>query len=116
MSNDVEVLTDLNMQIGVAEAEGDNGSLDRILAPVLAFRRANGTCVDRAAFLDGVKHSASRETAIESITLLGADRAVVTCVVSMSVDDTPKRFHNVRLFIRSDDREWKLLGWANEPV
>jgi hypothetical protein len=116
MSNDVEVLTDLNMQIGVAEAEGDKGSLDRMLAPVLAFRRANGTCVDRATFLEGVKRSPSRDTAVDSITFLGADRAVVTCVVSMIVDDTPKRFHNVRLFVRSGDRDWKLLGWANEPV
>lgn len=116
MSSDFEALTQLNLQIGIAEAEGDKESLDQILAPVLAFRRANGTCVDRATFLDGISASASRETAIESITLLGADRALVTCLVSMSINDTPKRFHNVRLFVRSSDREWKLLGWANEPV
>jgi Domain of unknown function (DUF4440) len=116
MTSDFDALTQLNVQIGVAEAEGDKDSLGQKLAPVLAFRRADGTCVDRAAFLDGITRSASRQTTIESITLLGADRALVTCVVSMSIDDTPKRFHNVRLFVRSDDGEWKLLGWANEPI
>jgi hypothetical protein len=110
-----DVLTELNLEIGVAESMGDKQFLGNVLAPVLAFRRAIGECVGRDAFLGAVKSGARRETEIESISLLGHDRAVVTCIVSMGDANQEKRFHNVRLFVLMD-REWKLLGWANEPA
>jgi hypothetical protein len=121
--HDIEDLIRLNQEIGEAESAGDKVALDRVLAPMLAFRRASGACVDRSTFLDGVKAGSTRETEIESITLLSGDRAVVTCTVSMEVEvngqKQKKRFHNVRLFVRGpggEDAAWKLLGWANEPV
>jgi hypothetical protein len=115
MQDEFDALTDLNLQIGYAESAGDKESLEKHLAPVLAFRRANGDCVDKQHFLEKVAKGAPRETAIESIDLVGRDRAVVTCVVSMGDGEQQKSFHNIRLFVRMQDG-WKLLGWANEAV
>jgi len=116
MRRDEDLLRELNEKIGVAESEGNRAFLADVLAPVLAFRRANGAFVDRTTFLDDVKESAHRETEIESIRLLERNRAVVTCTVVMVDGDQRKRFHNVRLFVRSGDGAWKLLAWANEPA
>jgi len=115
MQSDFDELTELNHQISVTESAGDKQSLDGILAPVVAFRRASGAFDDRASFLEKVASSIPRETTIRSIDLVGQDRAVVTCVVSMPEGDQEKIFHNVRLFVRVQD-SWKLLGWANEPA
>jgi len=115
MQSNFDELTKLNHQIGVAESAGDKRSLDGILAPVVAFRRASGACDDRASFLEKVAPSNPRETTIRSIDLVGQDRAVVTCIVTMREGDQRKVFHNVRLFVRVQDN-WKLLGWANEPA
>jgi Domain of unknown function (DUF4440) len=114
--DDFETLRQLNEQIGIAESKGNRDFLDGVLADVLAFRRANGECVDRRIFLKSVKAGSRRDTEIESITVLGRDRAIVTCVVSMDMEGQEKRFRNVRLFVRSEDNQWKLLGWANEPT
>lgn len=115
MQSDIDALTELNLKIGAAESEGDQRALDALLAPVLAFRRANGDFVGRSDFLAGVKPSPRRETEIESISLLGRDRAMVTCVVTVHGDGEARSFQNARLFVRSDG-VWKLLGWANEPA
>ena len=112
MNDDIEKLQELNIQIGIAESKGDDDSRDwlgRIIAPHLAFRRANGKINGRNEFLEGVRPSDDRETEIESIEIYG-DRAIVTCVVTLK---DGKKFHNLRLFIR-DEGGWKLLGWANE--
>jgi Domain of unknown function (DUF4440) len=116
MPDDFETLSQLNELIDIAESEGSRGFLDGVLAEVMAFRRANGQCVDRTAFLNNVKAGGLRETEIESIAILGHDRAIVTCVVSMDIEEQRRRFRNVRLFVRSEDNQWKLLGWANEPA
>lgn len=115
MQNELDALTELNLQIGIAESAGDTNSLESLLAPVLAFRRANGYIDDRKRFLDKAAPSASRETTIQSINVVGRERALVTCVVSMGDGDQKKSFHNLRLFVRVDG-DWKLLSWANEPV
>ena len=99
---------------GAAESRGDRDWLDGALATKLAFQRGNQkrTIVDRKEFLDAVGPASDRDTEIESIHLYG-NRAVVTCIVTMKPGG--ERFHNVRLFIRPE-AEWKLLGWANEPL
>ena len=107
-------LRNVNIEIGKAESEGNTEFLAGVIAPRLAFRRANGDCVDRDEFLKAVKSSAERRTEIESVNVLSANRAIVTCMVTMDVDSVPTRFHNVRLFIRDKDGRWKVLGWANE--
>ena len=112
---DMDALEQLNVKVGDAESKGDGEWLASFIAPELAFRRADGTTIDnRAAFLAKVKLSDPRETTVESIELYG-DRAVVKCIVTLKSTSGDKRFHNLRLFVRHDG-QWKLLGWANEPL
>lgn len=112
---DIDELTKLNVELGDAETRGDGEWLANVIAPELAFRRADRTTIDnRAAFLAKVKQSDPRETEVESIELYG-DRAVVKCIVTLKSATGDERFHNLRLFVRHDGA-WKLLGWANEPM
>jgi hypothetical protein len=110
MDDDRRDLRQLQLEIGRRESAGDRAGLDGLLAPAFAFRRADGSVVDRAGFLAAVKQSPARHTEVTAVTLHG-DRAVVECVVTMD----GKAYHNLRLFIRQGD-EWKLLGWANEAA
>jgi hypothetical protein len=115
MKNDAEVLKQLNIQIGEAESRGDRDWLDDVLAPKLAFQRADRVTIDdRSQFLSKVNASDARQTRIESIDIIG-DRAVVKCVVTLMSSGTAKSYHNLRLFVQQSGK-WKLLAWANEPV
>ena len=114
MQNDRDELRSLNIDVGDAESAGKADFLAGVIAPKLAFRRANGDCVDRAEFLNAVKQGPERHTEIESMDILGPNRAIVTCLVTLNVDPAPSRFHNARLFVRDRDGRWNLLGWANE--
>lgn len=116
MLDDIKTLDDMNTQIRVAETKGDREWLSGVIAPKLAFQRANPekTVTDRDGYLDAVKPGVNGETEIESISLHG-NRAVVTCIVTLKTDSGDQRFHNVRLWIRTEGR-WKLLGWANEAL
>ncbi len=118
MQDDIQALEQLNIQIGIEESKGDEASrewLKSIIAPKLAFQRADKTTIDnREEFLAKVKPSDCRKTEVQSIDLY-RDRAVVTCIVTLKSANDERKFHNVRLFVRHD-REWKLLGWANEPL
>jgi hypothetical protein len=110
--DDRQALTDLNVEIGRAETDGNRALLETILAPKLAFLRANGAIDDREEFLNKVTRKdppEERETEVESIAFYG-NRAVVSCIVTMASG----RYHNIRLFIKHGD--WKLLGWANETL
>ena len=109
MQGEIQELFLLNQEIGTAENAGDLNRLGEIVAPFLAFRRRDGTIVNRDAFLQNPKPG-NRETQIESIHLYG-NRAVVTCVVVESGVST----HNIRLFAK-EEGNWRLLGWANEPI
>jgi Domain of unknown function (DUF4440) len=113
MASDEQVLRDLNMEIANAESRGDREWLAKILAPKLAFQRADpaATVDDQDAFLRKVAKGPAKTTRIvEPIQIFGK-RAIVQCVVTVGGQD----FHNIRLFVRRDG-EWKLLGWANEPA
>lgn len=115
MTDDLAVLVRLNVDIGVAETNGDRAFLDNVIDQQLAFRRANGAVVDRAGYLAAVATSEPRETDIESIQLYG-DRAIVTCIVTLlRTNGERPRFHNARMFARTG-AGWKLLGWANAPA
>ncbi|HYZ76569.1 MAG TPA: nuclear transport factor 2 family protein [Gaiellaceae bacterium] len=112
MSADELALRELNERIGAAESSGDRDWLSTILAPRLAFQRADEsrTVDDQVAFLQKVKAGSARATRIvEPIEVYG-DRAIVKCIVAVE----GREFHNLRLFVRREG-EWKLLGWANEP-
>lgn len=110
--NDDENLQAINQAINDAENSGDRIYLDSVIAPELAFLRANGTFNNRQQFLDKVleKKLPSRTMEIETIEVLG-NRAIVKCIITQG----GKQFHNVRLFVRIEE-QWKLLGWANEPL
>lgn len=108
-------LKKLNIEIAAAEDRGDRKWLASILASELSFRRANGVVVGKEQFLKDVKSRAATKTEVEEITIYGKSRAVVTSIVTVKMDGQDKAFHNVRLFIKEDNK-WKLLGWANEPV
>lgn len=118
--DDKQTLIDLNVRIGRAESKGNEEAhtwLKGILAPALAFQRADGKTFDgRDAFLDKVVQAnpAPRETEVGPIQFFG-DRAVVPCIVTVKTDDGDKRYHNLRLFVRYEGN-WKLLVWANEPL
>jgi len=111
--DDQKSLRDLNLEIGHAENRGDVIWLSEILAPRLAFQRAdaNQTVDDHVAFLQKVQAGQRRPTQVlEPIKVYG-NRAVVECLVTVNND----AFHNLRLFVRRHG-QWKLLGWANEPT
>ena len=106
-----EALRTLNARLNDAENTGDRDFLAGILAPELAFLRADGKTVDDAGrFLQKVAPRERYELAFEQIEVLGT-RAIVKCVVTRGEE----RFHNLRLFVRLDG-QWKLLGWANERL
>lgn len=106
-----EVLRTLNTRLNEAENAGDRDFLAGILAPELAFLRADGKTVDDGGrFLQKVAARDRCELAFEQIEVLGS-RAIVKCVVTCG----EQRFHNLRLFVRLEG-QWKLLGWANERL
>jgi hypothetical protein len=109
-----EILRRVNEQISAAEDTGDVETLKELLAPRLAFRRANGKVVDLDEYLAQVEPGGPRRTTMRAIVMLGRERAFVTCDVSLPVDGEQKTFANARLFIRTESDDWKLLGWANE--
>lgn len=112
-TDDCSALRALNAVINDAENRGDAAALVGMLAPQLAFQRANPerTVDDATAFLQKVKPGGDRSLRIVEPIRLYGDRAVVECVVSTGGRD----FHNLRLFVRREG-SWKLLGWANEPA
>ena len=112
MQGDIETLKKLNIEINDAENNGNDHRLAEILAPRLAFQRADQkkTVDDQVAFLQKVESGGTREIQIIDPIELYGDRAIVKCIVT-TVDD--QKFHNLRLFVRREG-QWKLLGWANE--
>ena len=113
--DDFATLYALNMAIGAAESAGERAWLARMLAPTLAFARADGASFDDVPrFLAKVAPSARRDTTIDSIEVMG-NRAVVRCRVKVLGPEGAREFHNLRLFVRHETR-WKLLGWANESL
>ena len=106
-------LRELNERIGQAENDGKRAWLADILAPRLAFQRADDaqTVDDRDSFLQKVKPGGTRAThVIEPIQFFG-NRAIVQCIVSVG----NQKYHNLRLFVRRGG-DWKLLAWANEAM
>jgi hypothetical protein len=116
METKFEALVLRNEEINFAEDTGNASDLAKYVAPVLAFRRANGSLCDREGFLATVKPSGPRVIEVTSIEFLGSSRAFVRCIVSIEVDGKPKRFDNARLFVRGEQGDWQLMGWANEPL
>jgi hypothetical protein len=111
--DDEQTLRELNEQMTEAENEGNRAWFDSVLAPRLAFQRADEarTIDDRDAFLQKLKPGGDRRNVTIGPIDVHGDRAIVQLIVATG----GRRFHNLRLFVRRDGG-WKLLGWANEPV
>ena len=107
---DITKLIEVNERINDKENLGDLQELDKLVASELAFRRRDGTIVERKTFL-GKANPGKRTIKIESVHVYG-NRAVVIC----RVDDSGVVTHNVRLLVKGADGEWRVLGWANEPA
>ena len=92
-------LAELNVEIGDREFKKDSAFFEALLAPAFAMYRANPerTVVDRKRFLVdlGTSSPKARTTEVDSVSLIGEERFVVTCVVNMD----QSRFHNLRLFV-----------------
>jgi hypothetical protein len=109
-----ESLRRCNHEINEADIRGDREVLAAMLAPLLAFQRADPamTVDDRDDFLRKApeKRGDRAMRVLDPIQVFG-NRAVVQCVVTQNGHD----YHNLRLFVKRDGA-WKLLGWANEPL
>ena len=113
MAADIERLYKLNIDIGEAESKGHADFFRSLLAPAFAMRRASGDTDTRDSFIDKVAPSGRRDTRVLSISLLGRNRAAVSCIVELD----KKRYENFRLFTRGpEESDLQLLAWANEPV
>ena len=109
VKSDQDALRELNNKIADAENKGDREWLATILAPRLAFQRADETVDDQVAFLQKVQPGGTRVTRIIEPVEVYGNRAVVQCIVTVGGQE----IHNLRLFVRREGN-WKLLGWANE--
>lgn len=111
LQGDIQALAELTLKISDAEDAGVAAPFDKILAPRLAFQRADPqqTVDDRGEFLQKVKPSGPRQTRIIDPIQVYGNRAIVQCIVTIDGQD----YHNLRLYVRRE-KEWKLLGWANE--
>ena len=108
---DDEALRTLNAQLNEAENSGDRDFLAGVLAPELAFLRADGKTVDDAGrFLQKAAPRDRCDITFEPTEVHGT-RAIVKCVVTCG----KLRYHNIRLFVQLEG-QWKLLGWANERM
>jgi hypothetical protein len=118
MSSDVTALHDLNVEI--REDARDVDFFELHLAEAFTMRRATGVFVNRKEFIDqrvepmeATAPNVQRVTDIEAVTMLGDERAVVTCTVVLGEN----RFHNVPIFTKSGlDGGWQVLGWANSKL
>ncbi|MGH9238144.1 MAG: hypothetical protein ACRD3G_08910 [Vicinamibacterales bacterium] len=83
MTDDEQILNDINVAIGEAEERGDREALAKVLAPRLAFQRADAsqTVDDQVAFLQKVTAGNARVTKIIEPIEVHGHRAIVKCVV-----------------------------------
>ena len=107
----------LNEAFPHMENAGDRVFFESRLAPVFAFRRANGALDSREMFLlslapvqDEQKMRTCDPATIQVVPLPGTRRVLVHCVVNVGAD----AFHNSRLFVKDAEGRWQLLAWANE--
>ncbi len=125
MNTPEQDLVDLNIKIGEAEKQRDEGFLGSILADDLKFRRANGTVVDKVTYLAGVQdvnntyeylHSEDVESTVYENTAIVALRVRAKGVKG----GTPFEgtFRNIRLFLNQPDKQpvWQCYMWFNARI
>jgi hypothetical protein len=114
-------LAELNQQMLQMEQQGGEAAQDYFrpgLSNQLVFRRANGTIVGKAAFLDGLKNNPFQQRHSEDVSVsVQEDRALVTLIVvgQRKDDGSVHRYRNIRLFSRSGE-QWILEFWYNYEI
>jgi len=116
--NEETTLKSLNERFAVMEQQRDAEAkawFDTVLSDHLIFRRADGSMVDKQAFLtslDDPNRFVTRHTEDVHITAL-ADRALIFLVVrATEADGTGNRYRNIRLFSKQPNT-WMLERWHN---
>ena len=121
----VNELIDLNEQIGDAEKTCDSEFLKSVLSENLRFRRADGTILDKAIYLDDLLKPENTTDELESDGIMPTitdNVAVVTLVVRVrgmrGGNKLDGAFRNIRIFLNEPDKEphWQLHSWFNTPL
>jgi hypothetical protein len=118
-------LISLNERIGEAERMTDADFLKSILSDNLRFRRANGTIVDKAIYLDDLMKPGNTTDELHSTNIIPTiygNLAVVELLVAMRGMRCGNKldgvFRNIRIFLNEPDKEphWQLHSWFNVRV
>lgn len=118
-------LIELNKRLGAAEKARDETFMRDVLADSLMFRRANGSIVDKACFLDGLKDPANTYDRLDVDDIevrTYQDLAVVTLCVDAAGMKGEKpfsgRFRNVRIFMKDSTATygWRCHMWFNTKI
>jgi len=121
----VEELISLNERIGEAERTGDAEFLKSVLSDNLRFRRANGTIVDKAIYLDDLTKPGNITDELRSTDIVPTvyeDLAVVVLLVAVKGMRCGNKldgvFRNIRIFLDEPDKRprWQLHSWFNVRV
>ena len=121
----VRELIGLNERIGEAERMPDADFLKSVLSDNLRFRRANGTIVDKAIYLDDLMKPGNTTDELHStdiVPTIYGNLAVVELLVAMKGMRCGNKldgvFRNIRIFLDEPDKQprWQLHSWFNVPV
>src|SRR6266481_3714212 len=121
----VQELISLNERIGEAEKSRDAEFLKSALSDGLRFRRANGTIVDKAIYLDDLKKPGNTTDELHStdiVPTIYGNLAVVELLVAMKGMRCGNKldgvFRNIRIFLDEPQKQprWQLHSWFNVPM
>jgi hypothetical protein len=115
-------LTQLNIDIGIAEKRGNHAALDSFLADDLIFRRASGIVVNKETYLQDLqnpknsyKYLRSEVLDIKLSELQDSAIAIVQVKAKGKRGDTTFEgtYRNIRFF-RKNGSSWQCYAWFNE--
>lgn len=119
-------LIELNERIGEAEKTRNDQFMQDILADTLSFRRADGTVVNKATYIEGLlnpKRTYDRLVVSDiKFTRYEGNVAVVSMIVDTAGmrDGNPfaGKYRNIRIFMKEPDGVygWKCHMWFNEEI
>jgi len=121
----LQELTALNERIGEAEKMRDAEFLKAALSDNLRFRRANGTIVDKAIYLDDLMKPGNTTDELHSSHInakIYGNLAVVDLMVGMKGmrcgNKLDGSFRNIRLFLKEAGKQpqWQLHFWFNARI
>ena len=125
-ANSEQDLIDLNQQLGEAEETKNEAFLRSILSEALRFRRANGTIIDKAIFLDDLTKPGNTTDQLTSddiaVQFYEDNIAIATLKVHVKGMRCGRElngtFRNVRIFHKEPDKHppWQLHVWFNERI